>query len=40
MRIGFSALFFLIVILLAPLGGVLAQDVPPVQELNGSQQVP
>ena len=36
MRIGFSTLFFLIVILFAPLGGVLAQDVPPVQELHGS----
>jgi hypothetical protein len=36
MRIGFSALLFLTVILLAPLGSVLAQSVPQVQELHGS----
>jgi len=36
MRTGILNLIFLTVMLLAPLGGVLAQGVPPVQELNGS----
>ena len=36
MRRAGSTLFILIVILLSPLSGVLAQEVPPVQELNGS----
>jgi len=36
MRFSAITLFVLAIILLAPLGGVLAQDIPPVQELNGS----
>ena len=36
MRYSALTLLILAILLLAPLGGVLAQDVPPVQELSGS----
>jgi len=36
MRPSFLALLTLLVILFIPLGIVLAQDIPPIQELSGS----
>ena len=36
MRLSVLMIFTLAMVLIAPLGSALAQDVPPVQELHGS----